>query len=257
MPGGRWLSTGKIFLVSPLATVLCFGSLGWMLWNLREACRFGDSAFGEAMEGLTGSVRDRTSESAFTLVEFHAHESEFIADVHGVEGSWRFPILICDLPPPNAPPPFPVASIQEEVLRCSGLFALTEREIRLSVSGRIAEPGTELGYTEIDWLLPEAREAMDRVPELAGVTRRVDDGVERYTAQIWSGHAYNAAMLGFLVVGVRSLRWVTRGVRLQELRGVWAADGVCKGCGYVLEGLGEARCPECGGERALQVDAKL
>lgn len=60
------------------------------------------------------------------------------------------------------------------------------------------------------------------------------------TTTLWRGHAYNAGVLGLLVLLVQSLRWRTwwRGRRLRR--------GLCPECGYPLPGLPQPQCPECG-----------
>lgn len=74
-----------------------------------------------------------------------------------------------------------------------------------------------------------------------------------YTTTVFQGYALNAAALACVVLGIRSLVWLWRGVPLREFRACFARrPGLCVTCGYSLTGLNADKCPECGADKELK-----
>lgn len=254
----RMLKTLKLLAISPVATVLWFGALGGMVFNLRP------DPWGRTNLGSTVGWQLHTQRPILWRGDCIPTYLAYIN--RASDGEWY--IRVGDFPalgiqgghyPPESTVDAGTTSAAKYLISISeigdrGVFAETATVWRLAwfCNGVTSDASLEIE--------PGALDAFSRIEQLKKVDREFRKAVaERLPAgQKWlefemtsprmSGYIYNGVMVVLLLVGLYSMRWVYRGVPLRQLRQVWRPNGECGACGYLLAGLNAAKCPECGKE---------
>lgn len=257
-----WIAKGwltlKLLAITPVATVLWFGALGGMVFNLRP------DPWGRTNLGSTVGWQLHTQRPNLWRGDCIP---TYLAYIHRAsDGEWH--MRVEDFPalgiqgghyPSQSTIDAGKTSAARYLIRISeigdrGMFAETATVWRLawfcnevtSEASFEIEPGALDAFSKIEQLKKVDRAFRKAVAEPLSADQKWLE-IEM-TSPRMSGYVYNGVMVVLLVVGLHSMRWVYRGVPLRQLRQVWRPNGECKRCGYSLAGLNAAQCPECGAE---------